>query len=51
MAEKKPTAKKAPAKKPVAKKQTHIEMQRDGKIANVHVDEIDNYAKGGWIKC
>ena len=51
MTDKKPTAKKAPAKKPAAKKQTHVEMKRDDKIANVHVDEVDNYVKGGWVKC
>jgi len=46
--------KKTPAKKPVKKaapKSNHVKMERDGKIANVHIAEVDNYRKGGWIKC
>ncbi|MGJ8660541.1 MAG: hypothetical protein ACSHXL_00750 [Bacteroidota bacterium] len=48
------TDKKTPAKKPVKKpvqKSNIVKMERDGKLANVHIDEVDNYRKGGWIKC
>lgn len=47
---KKPAAKKTAAKKPTVKTQ-FVKMQRNDTIANVHVDEVENYTKGGYTKC
>jgi hypothetical protein len=46
---KKPAVKKtAEPKKPAVKKQL-VEMVRDdGKTADVHPDEVDNFKKGNW---
>lgn len=30
---------------------THVEMKRGDKFANVHIDEIENYKRGGWELC
>lgn len=36
---------KAPVKKP---ENTLVKMVRDGKTADVHPDEVENYRKGGY---
>ena len=28
-----------------------VPMVRDGKLADVHPAEVDNYARYGWVKC
>jgi hypothetical protein len=38
-------AEKKPSKKPKM-----VKMERDGKIANVHPDEVANYIKGNWVE-
>lgn len=45
VAEKKPAAKKAAPKGPVL-----VKMVRDGKNANVHPDEVANFASHGWVE-
>jgi hypothetical protein len=42
---------KKAVKKTVTKSSEFVIMQRDGKNANVHKNEVDNYTKGGWSKC
>lgn len=27
-----------------------VKMERDGKSADVHPDEVENYSKFGWVK-
>jgi hypothetical protein len=39
-------------KKKRVKKETHKKMYRGGKVAKVHIDEVENYKKGNWsLKC
>jgi hypothetical protein len=41
------------AKKPQPKSEEGtklVRMVRDGKTADVHPDEVDNFAAGGWVK-
>lgn len=46
------TTKKPAAKAKKAEEQVempiHVEMMRDGKSANVHKDEVDNWKSHGW---
>lgn len=42
-------ATKAQAKKPVAEP-VLVKMVRDGKKADVHPDEVENYKSGGWTE-
>jgi len=45
MVESKKTAQKA---MPASKKAQTVKMRRGNTLANVHVDEVANYAKGDW---
>jgi|TARA_R110000803_G_scaffold52647_1_gene108337 hypothetical protein len=35
-------------KKAAPKKPKIVKMERNGQLANVHPDEVANYAKGDW---
>lgn len=44
---------KSPKKKAAPKADSGpklVKMVRDGKSADVHPDEVENYAVGGWVK-
>jgi hypothetical protein len=36
---------------PIGDKPDTVPMVRDGKLADVHPAEVDNYARYGWVKC
>lgn len=40
----------AKKKKTKKKEVTHVKMQKGDIVADVHVNEIENYAKGGYKK-
>lgn len=43
-------AEKKPAKKAAPKGPVLVKMVRDGKNANVHPDEVANFASHGWVE-
>lgn len=40
----------APVEKPKESAPKLVKMKRDGRTANVHPYEVDNFASHGWIK-
>lgn len=43
--------KKETVKRAKKEQSTHVKMRRGDKFADVHVDEVDNYKRGGWELC